>query len=62
MQTRPVIDRRIQCNSAELLESRASNWVNNNTTNTANMAQNAPQSVTRNLYEAPSFEKLGDDE
>ena len=62
MQTRPAIDRKIQCDSAELLESRTSDETNNNTTNTANAAQNAPQSVTRNPHEAPKLEELGDDE
>ena len=53
---------KIQCDSAELLESRTSGEANNNTANTANAAQNAPQSATRNLREAPSLEELGGDE
>ena len=62
MQTRPAIDREIQCDSVELIKSCASGETNNNTTNTANMTQNAPQSATHNLREAPSLEELGGDE
>ena len=62
MQIRSAIDRRIQCDSAELLESCASGETNNNTTNTANTAQNAPQSATHDSYETPKLEELGDDE
>lgn len=62
MQTRPAIERKIQCDSVEPLESRTSGEANNNTTNTANEAQNAPQSATHDSYEAPSLEELGDDE
>lgn len=62
MQTRPAIKRKIQCDSVELIKSCASGEANNNTTNTANMTQNAPQSATRDSYEVPKLEELGDDE
>ena len=62
MQTRTAIERKIQCDSVELLKSRTSGEANNNTANTANEAQNAPQSATHDSYEAPKFEELGDDE
>ena len=57
-----MIDRKIQCDSVEPLESRTSGEANNNTTDIANTVQNAPQSATHNLREAPSLEELGGDE
>ena len=62
MQTRPAIDRKIQCGSVELIKSCASGEANNNTTDIANEAQNAPQSATHNQYESTNLEELGDDE
>ena len=59
---RSRIIRHRHCDSVELIKSRTSDGVNNNTTNIANEAQNAPQRATRNQYEAPSLEELGDDE
>ena len=52
----------VLCDSVELLESRTSGDENNNTANTANVAQNAPQSAAHDSYKAPKFEELGDDE
>lgn len=62
MQTKPAIDRRIQCDNVESLKSRTIGEVNNNTTNTANAAQNTPQSAIHGSYEVTSIEELGDDE
>lgn len=62
MQTRPAIERKIQCDSVELLKSCISGEANKHTTDIANAAQNAPQSATHNQYEAPNLEELGDDE
>ena len=50
------------CDSVELLKSRANGEANNNTTDIANTAQNAPQSATHDSYETPKLEEFGDDE